>query len=309
MKFAMSTEKEVAATPESWRWIDRCPSCGHSDQSDRGRPSRKKYSFGSNTIAIPDAMRLVSCRRCSLIYKTHVPAPEWLLTLTAGSDEELWQIPHQFVEELSHIRSSAPAPFSLLDVGAASGGLLQAAAPYASRCSALDIIRFGGLRISANGEFISAFLDHEHIQWQGVPYDVVTVFDVMEHLYEPTIGLRNIYSFVKPGGMVMIETGDSDAVARVDRWYYLSLFEHHIAWNERSLSTLAKNSGFDVISIQPMRTRNARTRTTIMSLLRYPAYISSPSFYHWLQQIGGFDGSMPPKPMVKDHMRVVLRRK
>jgi len=40
-----------------------------------------------------------------------------------------------------------------------------------------------------SGEYISGFVDSEDLLLSGEPYDVVTMFDVLEHLYSPELAL------------------------------------------------------------------------------------------------------------------------
>jgi SAM-dependent methyltransferase len=296
-------------TGSTWQHLESCPACNGTATVDYGRLTKRKYQFGSMTIAVPAQLRLVGCGTCGLVYKTIVPTPEWLSSLTASSEHELWQSAYGFDQELAVIRSHAPPKFALLDVGAATGQFLSAAQNFASRRSALDIVRFSGLSISDDGEFIKGFLDEDALVWSGVKYDVVTTIDTMEHLYNPARAMENLASFVSPGGLLMIETGNADSVSRLDRWYYLTLFEHHMAWNRKSLSALAGRFGFDVVSISELQHRNAGMKLSGPAIVRYYAYRTNPSLYHVLQKSLGLDGSVPPKPLIQDHMRVFFRRK
>ena len=115
----------------------------------------------------------------------------------------------------------------LLDVGCAAGFFLDEArragwtvrgvevSPYASAVArdrfALDV---------EQASFLDAHLD-------GAQFDVVTFFNVFEHLERPADVAARLGAIVRPGGMVLIETWDPDSlVAR-------ALGRHWHQWDPR----------------------------------------------------------------------------
>jgi hypothetical protein len=150
------------------------------------------------------------------------------------------------------------------------------------------------------------------LAWSEAPYDVVTAFDVFEHIYAPRTAMANLRALVRPGGILVIETGSTDAVApaALEQWYYLAYFEHHIAWNARAIAAIAPRHGFDVLSVEPKRHKLfPRTTFDPKAAIKYHCFRLSPAIYHALQDWGGYDGSTPVKPNARDHMRIVLRRR
>lgn len=141
---------------------------------------------------------------------------------------------------------------------------------------------------------------------------MVTAFDVLEHVYAPSAALANLRALTRPGGIVVIETGDTDAIAadELTVWYYLSLFEHHIAWNARAIAAIADRFAFDVLSIEQKRHKLVEKESfEPKALIKYNLFRLSPRVYHTLQQWGGFNGTTPMTPNAKDHFRVILRRR
>src|SRR5262249_49912121 len=152
----------------------------------------------------------------------------FLGTATTLEQSMLWQPGYDFASELAAIEAHQQGPaYDLLDVGAAGGEFLRAAGQNRGRRSALDIVRFERLTVSDGGEFIAGLIDDPDLVWRGQPYDVVTVFDVLEHAYAPAAAMANLRALTKPGGIVVIETGDTDSVGLTElrQWYYLAYFE------------------------------------------------------------------------------------
>lgn len=135
----------------------------------------------------------------------------------------------------------------LLDVGAAYGLLLEAARDHgfeatglepASACVAWARRELGVAMIEATVE--DAVVEPES-------FDVVTLMDVIEHLVDPSLALRNIRRWLRPDGLLVIETGDFEALlARVcgRGWYYYDPPQHLTYFSRASLTSFLEAHGF-----------------------------------------------------------------
>lgn len=135
----------------------------------------------------------------------------------------------------------------VLDVGAAYGFFVAAA-----RAAGLDAV---GLEpVPACAAFaareLGVVLETGRIEDAPLPpasFDVVTLFDVIEHLADPAAALRRIHGLLAPGGTVIVETGDlGGLLARVcgSRWYYYDPPQHLTYFSLASLESLLVRSGF-----------------------------------------------------------------
>jgi 2-polyprenyl-3-methyl-5-hydroxy-6-metoxy-1,4-benzoquinol methylase len=80
-------------------------------------------------------------------------------------------------------------------------------------------------------------------------FDVITSWDVIEHLNDPHTHLEDIHRILKPGGLLVIHTIDIDApFARLmgARWPWL-MEMHLVYFSRRTLALMLEDVGFDVI--------------------------------------------------------------
>lgn len=80
-----------------------------------------------------------------------------------------------------------------------------------------------------------------------VPFDVITSWDVIEHLDEPRRALEACRRLLKPGGWLFLSTPDSGSlVARAmgRHWHYLDPLQHVNLFSRRNLGRLLERTGF-----------------------------------------------------------------
>ncbi len=146
----------------------------------------------------------------------------------------------------------------LLDVGCSSGALLRVAKECGYDASgaepatqAADTARGLGFEIFPG-----------YLQDAGFPdnhFDVITLFEVIEHLLDPQDLLKEILRILKPGGVLLIGTGNANSWT-VDfmgaDWEYFDIRSHggHISFfNPKSMRMLTENCGFEVDNISTKR--------------------------------------------------------
>ncbi|MCW5604558.1 MAG: class I SAM-dependent methyltransferase [Burkholderiales bacterium] len=303
-----------------WIAVDDCPACGAVGGTVRASIPDSHYVFGKERIPLPESgIPVVCCRICGLAYKSTVPAPAFLAELFGREGEATWADIHDFSTEaaiLRHLRGGRA--FDLLDVGAADGSLLGACSgnDATGRRSALDVMRYPGIDARLKGEFIEGFLDDASLTWSGEPYDVVTLFDVLEHLYRPRLAFENLQSLLKRGGLAFVETGDAASFwpqhFGISQWWYVRLIEHHVFWSRRSLERIAAAHGFEVISWERRRhkSRSSLVRPSLaVDLLKVGLYCVARDRYAALARAFERHGNQPWCPFTRDHFRACLRKK
>ncbi|ADL69665.1 Methyltransferase type 11 [Thermoanaerobacterium thermosaccharolyticum DSM 571] len=81
-------------------------------------------------------------------------------------------------------------------------------------------------------------------------FDVITLYDVLEHLFNPRIELNEIYRILKPGGLLFIETPTTDSIFYLEdpySWDLMNPIEHVHLFNEENLIRLLIEIGYVII--------------------------------------------------------------
>ena len=311
--------EHAAQSPMQWAAVDKCPACGSRFATSRGAIPDLHYAFGAARVPIPvPGITVMECHVCGLLYKSPVPDPAFLAAVFEREGVSKWMAQKGWALEVEAVRRLARRlPFDLLDVGAAGGEFLAACAAsgVARRRSALDVLRYPGVDAHLAGEFISGRLDADRLAWSEEPYDVVTVFDVLEHLYDPQAAFANLRSLVKQGGVAVIETGCADNFWPVhfgiNQWWYVRLIEHHIFWSREPLERCARANGFRVIAWEERRHKSRQHVGVIgisNDLLEVGLYWVARSSYTAIARVFGKQGNQPWFPFARDHFRACLRR-
>jgi ubiquinone/menaquinone biosynthesis C-methylase UbiE len=148
--------------------------------------------------------------------------------------------------------TGAPGGRSLLDVGCYTGVFVEIAARHGWDAWGMEPSRWAveqakarGLRV-VQGTLDTAELPEAH-------FDVVTLWDVIEHVTDPRGALERVNRLLKPGGVVVVHTIDIDSLfARVlgARWPWL--MEMHIYYfSRRTLRAMLEKCGFRVLDDRP----------------------------------------------------------
>lgn len=215
---------------------------------------------------LPGEFRLVRCQSCSLVYQNprlsirslgyFYPEDYKSFTLKAPSGRfalrelmmnyGLWRR-YQIVRSL--VKGGC-----LLDVGCGTGWFLASmanrpgwrvvgiepntfAARYAQEQFGLDVI--------------NAFPDQ--LNFEEASFDVVTMWDVVEHLHNPTTILSRVRIWLKNRGFLIIRTpnlGSWDSRVFREFWAGLDLPRHLFVLDKGSLSLLLEKTGFRIIEMR-----------------------------------------------------------
>ncbi len=190
-------------------------------------------------------------------------------TLPTGRNKQRYhQRMGKILNHATTLLSDAPdrqkKPPRLLDVGCSSGALLRVAKECNFDASGAEPATQAADTARGLGfEVFPGFL-HD-AEFPGNHFDVITLFEVIEHLLDPQDLLREILRILKPGGVLLIGTGNADSwtvgFMGAD-WEYFDIRSHggHISFfNPKSMALLTKNCGFSVHEITTKRV-NIRER-------------------------------------------------
>ena len=131
----------------------------------------------------------------------------------------------------------------LLDIGCATGDFLEVAC-RAYMVEGLEVSKWS-VNIARNRGFLvhETMLDHFRCT---VPYNVITLWGVIEHFEDPNSEIDRIAKILKPGGIVGLWTGDFDCLLSKflkKKWWWIQ-GQHINIFTKKSLRTLFENHHF-----------------------------------------------------------------
>ena len=140
---------------------------------------------------------------------------------------------------------------SILDFGCGSGEMLEA---FSDTYIVLGIEPDSGARELAKKkvQLGSIYESSASVKMQGTLVDVVTLCNVVEHFYDPSLELERIYELLKPGGLLIIETPNScDALLTKyenQGFQDFTYWSHHpMLHSHKSLSLLVTRNRFKIL--------------------------------------------------------------
>lgn len=176
-----------------------------------------------------------------------------------------------FARNLAILRARG-ARGALCDVGCASGHFL-AAARDEGRFAELAGVDVSAAAIAALRERVGC------PGWVGAVgelapprrFDVVTMWETIEHIPRPVEALAALRAWLVPGGLLAIGTGDNQApLARAmgRRWWYLVPPDHCVYFNRRALAIALDRAGYELVGWHRIAVHWVSAAGAVMKLLR-----------------------------------------
>jgi SAM-dependent methyltransferase len=284
-----------------------CPVCGSIRQSPR-------YELTDLAYDTPGMFRFVTCDDCGQLYQSPRPTqaaigryypaayqPFGKAIEDATSNAFVRWLRHRQLRtrcvQVSRLRGAG----ALLDVGCSTGLFLNEMRRYGQW-------RLAGIEIDPNAAAYAADrfgLDVfcgpvEAAPWPPRSFDVVTLWDVLEHLPDPRGALRRLGDLLAEGGLLIASVPNLDSVdaGRFGRfWTGLDAPRHFSVFRKRDIVRLMEETGYRVIRTYCFygryttfanslvlwlraRVRNAALRHGLEAVIRFPLwrYLSLPYF-------------------------------
>lgn len=142
-------------------------------------------------------------------------------------------------------------PGRLLDVGCSCGYFLEVAA---SRGFDVRGVEFSRSAIAAASPSVRPHIFEGTVETMPVDglFDVVSVFDLIEHVRDPRAFLRRCASLLRPGGVLLLSTPDTGHFLRFlmrSRWPMLQPMQHLFLFSRRALVSALRAEGFGEVTV------------------------------------------------------------
>lgn len=213
--------------------LNRCPGCGQlASQSTEARYLETMATFNHPGFNLPSPKEIARRRE------------------VAG---------RRFVRIAALLRKR-PADTRLVDVGCSRGQFVQYAAEAGFRAEGVEPAPTIAQAARDLGLNVHTGL-LEEIGFPDASFDVASLFEVVEHLKSPLPLIRECARILKPGGLLLISTGNADswtATFMRERWDYFQMAQdggHVSFFNPQSLTLLAQRAGFSLARMETARVK------------------------------------------------------
>ncbi len=212
--------------------------------------------FGGKLLSSSlDGRYLYSCKACNYWFRfPRIPKDE-MDDLYRAATETHWTPTEEEVRVDWKIASrwinSYGSKKKVLDVGCFSGEFLKGIGNDATlygieiHQKAANQARQYGVKIIGD--------DFKALESIDCCFDVVTSFDVIEHVYDPKYFLRKLANVAKPNGDIIISTGNTEALSwrlMGSRYWYCTIAEHISFINPKWCQVAAKDCGLRIDKVE-----------------------------------------------------------
>ncbi|MDQ1557550.1 MAG: hypothetical protein QOD32_610 [Pyrinomonadaceae bacterium] len=217
---------------------------------------------GRDDAATPLYPGILRCRACGYVYADMRLTDEELFALYneeffTGAEFSDYAADAKFFRKNFALRLRELKKFldparhrRLLEIGCANGFFLDVARDEFEHVEGIDITDEGTryARDELKLDVVQAdFLAHDY---GARKFDVVCMWDTIEHLREPQTYVEKIAAHTKPGALLTITTADVDSLnakLRKDKWRMIHPPTHLHYFSARTLAQLLDRHGFDVV--------------------------------------------------------------
>lgn len=236
--------------------ITSCQVCGSSERS-------LKFEDGP--------YRVYTCSSCTFVYVTPRLTGQALLDVY---NETYWKSDNPgergyadyakesalylktYQKRMKLVSKWLPQPGRILDVGCAAGYFLRVAQQQGHDVHGVELseaISQEAIQSLGSDRVFNGFLDDAIVarDWQPQSFDLITIWDVIEHVPEPQGLLDSIRKLIKPGGKLLLETQNVEsrlAKKLGKRWHHYKHDEHLYHFNPSTIEHLLNDCGYKVLT-------------------------------------------------------------
>jgi 2-polyprenyl-3-methyl-5-hydroxy-6-metoxy-1,4-benzoquinol methylase len=210
---------------------------------------------------------LEKCGSCGLHFVTENMRPSEIASLYDREyfqgkvyrdylNEELFRS-NLFKAKIELLDKYFPEQGNVLDIGCATGLFLMLMRERNYKVYGIEISDFAAALAKTKHRINVFHGDMLGTHFGDGFFDLITLWDVLEHLLDPKDTLREIHRVLKNSGLLLIETLNTDSLAAKilkSKWPLHAPPYHLFYFNSRSLKLLLLREGFIVKKVVPVQT-------------------------------------------------------
>ncbi|MDR1039437.1 MAG: class I SAM-dependent methyltransferase [Deltaproteobacteria bacterium] len=218
-------------------------------------------------LFVKGGFRHVRCPECGLIYVSLVLREDvmlrywreelaWMSVLNSGPQEELDRLKFSYGLEAAEAHLARGVPGNVLDMGAGNGTFVRTASARGWKATAVEI----------NTESAQSMLDEGYqvivkpLELSDVPhgaFELVTFWEVLEHLAEPRQTLARVAPLFAEGGLLLVLVPNAGSlVTRIlhEKSHTFGGHSHLNHFNAGSLTRLLESLDYEILEMETLLT-------------------------------------------------------
>ncbi len=243
-----------------FRQIDQCPVCGSKDL----KPLLKTKDYFLTGVEF----ELIQCARCSFILTQPVPHPDQIFAYYNSPEYVSHEIKktglfhriYAFARKRNirykyNIVTRFKSSGKILDVGCGTGELLKYFKDKGWNTSGIEPVEKA--RSFAIKEYsLDVFEEKQLHLFDSQYFDVITLWHVLEHVYNLNERIEELKRILKPDGILVIavpniKSFDADYYGKY--WAALDVPRHLVHFSRETISLLLENHSLKVVDTYPMK--------------------------------------------------------
>lgn len=245
-----------------------CPLCNKDIQIEfipekKARKGSEAYRCTSESHSCHG--RIVQCLSCGLVYMNPKPDSDEILAMyqDVQDDQYLANIPSRmdtFRYNLTAIRRFLPKTGSLLDMGSYCGVFLKVAKNQGYDVKGVEPSRWAAHYANEQMGVPTVRGTLADVESPANGFDVITSWDVLEHLSHPLDEMKKVHQKLKAGGLFVFST------LNIDSWPTRLLGERWPWWMDMHLYYYDKAITQQMVEMAGFKLVNARSYCHIITL-------------------------------------------
>jgi len=214
-----------------------------------------EQAFRCTSLQHGDFTNIVQCSRCGLFYENPREPEEIIEMRYEQVEDAVYEREREgrvrtYGAMMPGIEKYSRPPGRVLDIGCYLGVFLDVARERGWQTVGVEPSAWAAGRTRQRGhEVISAPLRRSNLP--PASFDLITLWDVIEHLHDPLGQLREIHTLLRPGGtfaLTTMDTGSLYAKMCGRRWpWYMRM--HLFYFTRGTLARMLEEAGFEVLEI------------------------------------------------------------